>query len=492
MKQILSRLAWLIVVLAIAGGGWWYFKIRPTNSAAPLSYRTNAVSRGTITQMVTANGSLNAVQMVTVGSQISGILTAVNVDFNSRVKVGDVMAKVDPATYERALAQEEAQLSSVKAGLELAQFNFDRAKSLFGSKLISESDFQQAEVSLHQSQAQVKVQEAQRERAKVDLDRTTIYAPISGIVISRSVDAGQTVAASFNTPTLFQIANDLAKMQIEALVSEADVGGIEEKQAVKFTVDAFPNRQFNGTVRQVRFAPVTNQNVVSYTTVVDVDNADLKLRPGMTANASIITANRTNVLKLPNASLRFRPPSNAVIGSTNNTVAKAAGTNAPAGRGRPEGLPTPPWVAEGRRPTDDERKKFDESLTPEQREQMREFRQRMQAMREAGGGGPGAGGPGGGGPGMGMFGGGPQRPSEGPQVRTIYRLDVAKSLPGKPVLEAVSIRTGVSDGSNTEVLEGLSESDIVITGTEITEAAAVTAPAGGGPFGGFGGMRPPR
>ncbi len=488
MKQILFRLAWLIAVVALAGGGWWYFKIRPATSATPVSYRTNTVSRGSITQMVTANGSLNAVQMVTVGSQISGILTAVNVDFNSRVKVGDVMAKVDPATYERALAQEEAQLSSVKAGLELAQFNFDRSKSLFGSKLISESDFQQSEVSLHQAQAQVKVQEAQRERAKVDLDRTTIYAPISGIVISRSVDAGQTVAASFNTPTLFQIANDLAKMQIEALVSEADVGGIEEKQAVRFTVDAFPNRQFNGIVRQVRFAPVTNQNVVSYTTVVDVDNSDLKLRPGMTANASIITANRTNVLKLPNASLRFRPPANAAIGGTNNTVAKAAGTNTPSGRGRPEGLPTPPWVAEGRRPTDEERKKFDESLTPEQRDQMREFRQRMQAMREAGGGGPGQGGPG-----FGMMGGGAQRQSEGPQIRTIYRLDPAKSLPGKPVLEAVSIRTGISDGSFTEVLEGLSESDIVVTGTEITEAATLTPPPGGSPFGGgFGGMRPPR
>ncbi len=484
MKRLFSRLIWFIIVVGIAGGGWWYFKIRVPASSAPIVYRTNSVSRGNVTQMVTANGSLNAVQMVTVGSQISGILTAVAVDFNSRVKVGDVLAKIDPATYERALAQEDAQLSSVKAGLEMAQFNYNRSKALYTNNLVSESDYQQAEVSLHQAQASVKMQEAQRERAKVDLDRTVIYAPISGVVISRSVDAGQTVAASFNTPTLFQIANDLAKMQIEALVSEADVGGIEEKQAVRFTVDAFPNRQFTGTVRQVRFAPITNQNVVSYTTVVDVDNGDLKLRPGMTANASIITANRTNVLKIPNAALRFRPPANAAIGSTNNAVAKAAGTNAPSGRGRPEGLPTPPWAAEGRRPTDEERKKYDESLTPEQREQMREFRQRMQAAREAGGGM-------GGGPGMG--GGTPQRQIEGPQVRTIYRLDTDKSLPGKPVLEAVSIRTGISDGSSTEILEGLKESDVVVTGMEITEAAAITPPPGASPFGGgFGGMRPPR
>lgn len=488
MKRIYVRLVWLFLVVGLCGGAWWYLKIRPGSSSTPLSFRTNVVSKGTITQMVTANGSLTPIQTVTVGSQISGILTAVAVDFNSRVKVGDVLAKIDPSTYERALAQEEAQLSSIKAGLELAQFNFDRAKALFATKLISESDYQSAEVALHQAQAQVKVEEAQRERAKVDLDRTVIYAPISGVVISRSVDAGQTVAASFNTPTLFQIANDLTKMQIEALVSEADVGGIEEKQSVRFTVDAFPGRQFFGTVRQVRFAPITNQNVVSYTTVVDVDNSDLKLRPGMTANASIITANRTNVVKVPNAALRFRPPAAAVIGGTNNTVAKAAGTNASARSGRPEGLPTPPWVAEGRRPTDEERKKFDESLTPEQRDQMREFRQRMQAMREAGGGGAG------GGPGMGMMGGGAQRQVEGPQIRTLYRLDLQKSQPGKPVLEAVSVKTGVSDGSVTEVMEGLAEGDVVITGTEIAEAASVTPPPGASPFGGpfGGGMRPPR
>lgn len=486
MNRILSRLMLPILLVALASGGWWYYKKGSATAAAPASYRTNVVSLGNVTQLVTANGSLNAVKMVTVGSQISGILTSVDVDFNTRVNSGDVLAKIDPATYERALAQEEAQLASVKAGLEMSQFTYDRSKTLYANKLISQSEYQQAEVSLHQSQAQVLVQEAQRERAKVDLDRTTIYAPISGIVISRSVDAGQTVAASFNTPTLFQIANDLSKMQIEALVSEADVGGIEEKQAVRFNVDAFPNRQFNGVVRQVRFAPVTNQNVVSYTTVVDVDNSDLKLRPGMTANASIVIANRTNVLKIPNSALRFRPPANSVIGSTNNAVAKAVGTNSTARPGRPEGMPTPPWAAEGRRPTDEERKKFDESLTPEQREQMREFRQRMQAMREGGGGG---------GPGMGMGmggGGSPQRQVEGPQVRTIYLLDREKSTPGKPVLAAVSIRTGVTDGTSTEVTDGLKVGDVVVTGTEITEAATLTPPPGGGPFGGFGGMRGPR
>ncbi len=487
----MKKLIWLILVVGLAGGGWWYFKLRKPSVSGPVAYRTNVVSRGDITQSVTANGSLNAVRTVTVGSQISGIITEIAVDFNSKVKEGDVLAKIDPSTYERALAQEEASLSSAKAGLELAEFNFKRAKSLFAAKLISEAEYQQTEVALHQAQAQVKVQEAMRERAKVDLDRTTIYAPIPGVVISRAVDAGQTVAASFNTPTMFQIANDLTKMQIEALVSEADVGGIEEGQKVNFTVDAFPNRQFNGRVRQIRYAPVTNQNVVSYTTVVEVNNADLKLRPGMTANASIVTASRTNVLKIPNAALRFRPSDPSVVGSTNNSVAKAMGTNAPAGggQGRPEGLPIPPWVAEGRRPTDEERRKFDESLTPEQREQMRQFRERMRAG--GGPGGPGGGGFGGAGGGMAQ-----SRPSDGPQIKTIYRLDKAKSTPEKSALEAVVVKLGVNDGSNSEVLDGLNPGDVVIVGTEFADSnSAQGRPGGpgggfGNPFGGPGGFRP--
>src|SRR5688572_23307730 len=162
------------------------------------------------------------------------------------------------------------------------------------------------------------MREASLSRAKVDLERTTIYAPISGIVISRNIEVGQTVASSFNTPTLFLIANDLSKMQIEAMVSEADVGGVEENQKVQFNVDAFPGRQFDGTVKQVRYAPTTNQNVVTYTTVVEVNNADQKLRPGMTANASIVLAEKTGVLKIPNSALRFRPPEKAVVRGVTN------------------------------------------------------------------------------------------------------------------------------------------------------------------------------
>src|SRR6266550_98201 len=379
-------LRWLMVLIVrggVAVGGVAYVK-RSKDPA--LDFKTAEVAHGEIIQVVTANGALNPVRTVTVGSQISGIITELKVDFNSKVKEGDELAKIDPATYERALARAVADLANSQAGLELAKFNAKRSKQLYADKLISESEFEQAEVALQQADANVKIRQASVDSAKVDLDRTTIYAPISGMVISRKVDAGQTVAASFNTPELFTIANDLTKMQIETLVSEADIGGVEEGQKVNFTVDAFPGRKFSGRVNQVRFAPVTNQNVVNYTTVVEVDNKDLKLRPSMTANATIITAQRTNILYVPNAALRFRPPDDAVIGSTNDALAKAVGTNAPGGSRPPGDMPIPPWAAERRRPTEEERKKFEDSLTPEQKEQYRQMRERMRAMMSEGGG----------------------------------------------------------------------------------------------------------
>ncbi len=478
---------WLILAV-VAGAGYWGYRQWKAKSAsqasAPTEFRTNRVTRGDITQTVTANGALNPVKIVTVGSQISGIITELAVDFNSEVREGDVLVKIDPATYERKYARAEADLSSTKASQALALFNQKQARQLLDSRLISQTEFEQSDVALLQADAAVKMRDAALAEAKVDLDRTVIYAPISGVVISRRVEAGQTVAASFNTPELFQIANDLTQMQIEAAVSEADVGGVQEGQRVTFLVDAFPNRQFTGKVRQVRFAPTTNQNVVSYTTVVDVKNTDRKLRPGMTANASIVTAERTNVIRVPNGALRFRPPEGAVVGSTNDVVAKSAGTNAPSGS--PEGLPTPPWVAEGRRPTDEERKKFDETLTPEQREQMRVLRERMRAQMSQGGGA--------GGGMMGFGGGSSSTTSDSPGIRTLYILDAAASQPGKPVLQAVSVRTGISDGANTEIVEGLKEGDVVVTGVVVAETSAIATPAGGrpgSPMGGspFGGPR---
>src|SRR5260221_9364685 len=203
-----------------------------------------------------------------------------------------------------------------------------RAKELRVAELIPVSDYDKAVGDLHQAEAVVKMRQAALNKSKVDLERTTIYAPIDGMVISRVVDVGQTVAASLNAPTLFTIANDLRNMRIEAMVSEADVGGVQDGQQVTFTVDAFPGRKFRGNVTQVRYAPVTNQNVVNYTTIVKVNNADLNLRPGMTANASVIVAEHHNALRIPNAALRFRPPDGAVAkGNTNASASATSGTN---------------------------------------------------------------------------------------------------------------------------------------------------------------------
>ena len=299
--------------MALAGIIWAVRRHEAQASSSEVEFKTSPVTRGDVTQIVTANGSLNAVQRVEVGSQISGSLTAVNVDYNSHVKAGEVIAQIDPATYERAKRQAEAELASAQAAEELAQLNFDRGKDLFGLKYMSTSDFDQLRVDLAQAKATTKTRQAALESAQVDLDRTTIHAPIDGVVITRQVEPGQTVAAAMTTPTLFTIANDLHKMQIEAAVAEADIGGVLEGQKVQFTVDAFPGRLFEGSVRQVRYAPSTNQNVVTYTSVVDVDNKDLKLRPGMTANARFIIAERTNVLKIPLAAMRFRPPPGVTV-----------------------------------------------------------------------------------------------------------------------------------------------------------------------------------
>jgi HlyD family secretion protein len=295
-----------------------------------------------------------------------------------------------------------------------------------------------------------------------------------------------------NTPTLFTIANDLRNMQIEAAVSEADVGGIEEGQKVQFTVDAFPGKSFEGNVKQVRYAPTTNQNVVTYTTVVQVHNKDMKLRPGMTANARFITVERTNVLKIPNAAVRFRPPSGAIIiGETN--VATAKNTNAPAliESGPFAGLPMMPWMSGGdrRRPTEEERTAYAASLTPEQKEKyektMAEFRARMAQGGEGGGGGFGGGGPGGG------AGGGGSRPrpeSTGPRTATVYMLEKAASGGRNPetVLRAVTVKLGISDATSVEVLEGLKEGDQVITSSVTAPAASAPRNPLMGPFGGPG------
>ncbi len=309
-------------------GGWWY---RHYDSATAPIYQTGKVSRGEVTKAITASGQLNPLVQVQVGSQISGNIKKLLVDFNSAVTEGQVVAELDPATYEANFLQAQGNLASARAYLEYADLQEKRAKELQASKLNPLAEYEKALTDLHSAQANVKIAEGAQKKAEVDLARCTIYSPISGIVISRNVDVGQTVAASLSAPTLFLIANDLTRMQIDAGITEADIGQVEVGQQADFTVDAFPGETFHGTVTQIRNAPKTDQNVVTYDTMIAVANPNLKLKPGMTANVSIIVTRRGDVLKVPNAALRFRPPKNVALVKTSasgNSVTPAAAPGA--------------------------------------------------------------------------------------------------------------------------------------------------------------------
>jgi HlyD family secretion protein len=245
------------------------------------------------------------------------------------VKAGQVVAQIDPMLFQAAVTQAEGDVANAQAALELAKVNADRIQKLFTEKNSSQQDLDTANANLHQAEANVKIKQGALDKAKADLDHCRITSPIDGVVISRNVDVGQTVAASLQAPVIFQIANDLTKMQIDSNVAEADVGAVSVDQDVDFTVDAFPTRTFHGKVVQVRNAPITVQNVVTYDTVIGVNNADLKLKPGMTANVAIIIAHKDNVVQIKNAALRYRPSDAA-------TAEQPRSTSSPSGQ-RPTG-----------------------------------------------------------------------------------------------------------------------------------------------------------
>ena len=326
---------WLLIFIlaAAAAGGWWWFK-RSAGDAT--QYLTAPVTRGEMTQVVTATGTLNPVVNVTVGSQISGNIQKLFADFNSPVTAGQVVAQIDPATYQAIVHQMDGDLANAKAALELARVTAKRKEELVAQHAAPQADLDNAHATLHQAEATIQIKQANLEKAKVDLDHCAIHSPIDGIVISRSVDVGQTVAAAMNAPVLFTVANDLAKMQIDSSVAEADVGNVEVDQNVDFTVDAFPYRTFHGKVVQVRNAATTVQNVVTYDVVISVSNADLKLKPGMTATANIVIAQREDALKVPNAALRFRMPESAVTPNPNPTPTTTPGAKRGGGGKRAE------------------------------------------------------------------------------------------------------------------------------------------------------------
>lgn len=412
-----KRLLLLVILAFGVGYGRWYWQANQLAVATP-QFELQPIARGDLTQVITASGQLTPVVKVDIGSQISGNIAKLFVDFNSPVKEGQIVATLDPATYEANVLAAEGNLASARANLELAQLVEKRARTLRKDSLNSQAEYDIAAADLHKAESSVKINEGALRKAQVDLARCTIRSPIDGIVITRNVNVGQTVAASLSAPVLFAIANDLSKMQIEANVVEADIGRVLTGQAVEFRVDAFPSEKFKGTVTQVRNAPKEELNVVAYQTIIEVTNSDLKLKPGMTANVAIIVTNREDTLKIPNAALRFKPPKDVRVAtvepapacpSTNSNVRAVADSSKARSKSKPKSGRTVYLLSAEASATN----------------------------------GPAA------------------------DARTTNFLGLGGPAAGAenvPLLRTVEIKYGISDGSATEVLEGLSEGDQVVTG----------------------------
>ena len=418
--------SWGVVVLVLAGVGFGIWRWRTGRAPPEVTYRTAPVEKRKIVARVTASGTLQATVTVQVGAQVSGRISKLSADYNTTVKKGEVIAKMDPQLFIATVERERANHAAAKAGLVRAEAQqrdaelvLKRAKSLNDQGLASAAELQTAETNVAVAIAQTEVakatlqqQTAALNQAQVNLSYTQIHSPIDGVVISRSVDVGQTVAASLQAPVLFTIAEDLKKMQVHTSVAEGDVGRLQPGMETWFTVDAFPGQRFKGKIAQIRNAAQTVQNVVTYDAVIDVDNDDLRLRPGMTATTTIVYAQRDDVLAIPNAAMRFKPPAEVA-----SAIASAASPAGPAA-----------------------------SLS----------------VTAAGGEGPGGGRP-----------RGRRTPGEGKDSpeRTIYLL-----RGGRP--EAVVVKTGLSDGTATEIASGdVAEGDLVITEANASGKAASSGAA---------------
>ena len=441
-----------IIILVVAAGAILAWSLLKNNKNGAVGYRQEALAKGDIEAMVITTGTLNPVTTVEVGSQVSGKIADIFVDYNSQVKKGQLLAELDRSILEQRVQQNQANYLSAAASLEKAKVTlanlkkqYERSLSLFDKELISfeekdiaEANYLGAKADLQRAEASVEQARSQLESSKVDLGYAIIRSPIDGVVISREVNVGQTVQASFTAPKLFVIANDLTKMQVECSVDEADIGKVKEAQEARFTVDAFPEDTFKGVVRQVRYSPTVTQNVVTYTTIVDVNNPALKLRPGMTATISIITGEAKGVLKIPNGALRFTPnlPAEEIA-----KIMKDAGEKMFA-----------KLKAEGHTPGQ-------EAGQPQQASQGQTEAGARMNFAQAGGAAQGT---------QGMSGGVRRKPT------TVWYLDDN----GK--LNVAFIRSGVTDNSYTEMLRGdLKEGQKVITGLE--SGATTTSASNPGP-----------
>ena len=482
----MTRKRWVaIAAVAVVLVAAFLFWKRPGAQAAP-KYRTASVDRGGIESVVSATGTIQPVEQVEVGSQVSGTVNQVSADYNSRVHKGQVLCVIEPSSFRARVVESDAAVAKARAAVKDARRVALRAQTLLKENYVSQAEVDGADVALEQRLAELKQAQAALQMAQVDLNHTVIRAPIDGVVISRSIDVGQTVAASLQSPKLFVIANDLSRMQVETKIDESDIGRIHQGLPVSFSVDAFPDQMFRGTVSQVRLEPITEQNVVTYTTVMRTDNPDLLLRPGMTANVSVQVARREDVLRVPAAALRFRPPAAQGRGGRPGAGQAAGGGGVDRGGvARADGAPPGAGASgagrgRGRGPGG--------------------------AGFAGGGGGDSARAGRGGGRGGMMAGGGGSQP--GRAVRGLLQsggevvpasIDEADaSRPGSVYVlrngkpEKVAVVTGLTDGSFVEIRSGeLKEGDVVVIGLDQSanrNANQLAPPPGlGGP--GMGGPR---
>ena len=306
MKRIGKILLGVTVIAGLIGGGIWYSKQRAAQNPEQ-RYKLLTLEKGDVTQTVSANGTLNPVVLVSVGTQVSGTVKKLYVDFNDHVKKGQALLELDDALVSATERQSAASVANAQATLELAQANEARIRQLFAQEYVSKQEFDQSRQALKSARAQLALARAQNDRDQANLNFTVIRSPVDGVVIDRVVDLGQTVAASFQTPVLIKIAQDLSEMRIDTSFAEADIGSLREGQKAKFTVDAFPSRNFIGDVQQIRLNPTNQQNVVTYNVRINVANPEQVLLPGMTAYVNIAVAQHNDVLLVPNAALRFKP-----------------------------------------------------------------------------------------------------------------------------------------------------------------------------------------
>ncbi len=309
-----KTIVWILILIVAAAAAFYYF--RKEKKSQTISFVTAKAQYGYIAKTVTATGTVQPVDTVSVGAQVSGVVKSVYVDFNSMVKEGQLLAKVDPSIITAQVDQSKANLANAQSNLEYQKSTFDRQSQLFNLGAISKADYQVALNQYNSAKAAVDNAKAQLQVNEKNLYYTNIYSPINGVVLNRTVSAGQTIASSFNAPTLFIIAKDLTKMQVNAAVDEADIGGVKPGQNVTFTVDAFPDDVFAGTVREILLHPTVSANVVTYTTYIVVDNKSMKLKPGMTASINIYTEEDSNVLLIPSRALNFKPDTTLLKGYT--------------------------------------------------------------------------------------------------------------------------------------------------------------------------------